>query len=696
MSFSVNKFLSTGSGDVTDGSLAIFGSSIGAANLQGGANTVKIGSNGVLLAESILISDISGLQDQLDGGINNPMTVDLLGAGFNISDIKSLEVNNGSFGITLDYSTGITNQVFDLQTMIDIEDVTQNFNISTTQGQTDLDGDFVITGDFQYGGALIGDLVITDINFTTTQTDNLQVVEQNANFSGAMDGLSNSIGTEGSTAPTRVMLMGGVNKATGFIRQFRTDSDGRLRIRLDDLDGSSIDKNIGNASNGTQRVVLASDQPVIGITSGQITLGTGNTDLGTQRVVLAEDQGVLGVTHPTDFINNQGTLFNNWHPLSNVKFARDGYWNFTSTFDTNTISARGLELFNAGTTQTAKITGDFIMPQMVSNNIITIYHYTPSSNGNFIGDNGNLLTMRFGFKKLLEVSHTGFSRIRVKADSGDGSIAVEYTNAQSSFEVLSSAFNIDKLDGTGPSGYAFSARIPQTFYIVEHFIENGRYTYGLIRNGEMINFHVVDISTTSGQWFDILGYNEFWEILINGTMRVNSGIILFGVASYISHPFTFDTMGALGYNKSFSLGLQNIAASTNICLFAIRYSSTNPSDVSTTFLRKLSISSDQGRFEVIIYRIRDTITISGGTATVIGDLEITKTPTVNGGSPVSDQIIYSSLGVLTQTFNLSSLSWKNIGYNVDGVNILLLVFVNNLTSGGGGADIYSTVEWFNI
>lgn len=694
MSSSTNKFLGTDTGDVTDGSIAIFGSSIGAANLQGDfANTVKIGTNGVLLAESIVISDITGLQDQLDAGIQNPLTSDLLGGNFNISDIRTLEIDNGSFGITLDYSTGITNQVFDLQTMIDIEDVTQNFLLSTTENQTDISGDLVISGDFQFGGALIGDLTITDINFTTTQTDNLQVEEQDANFSGAMSGLSNSIGIDGLTAPTQVMLMGGVNKATGFIQQFRTDSDGRLRIRLDDLDGSSIDKNAGNASNGTQRVVIASDQSVLGITSGQIDLGDGIISAGTQRVVIASDQSVLGITNPNNFINNQGIIFDDWYLLANVDLSREGYWDVISTFTTTSSGVRGLQLFDNrfGATQSATIRGDFIYPQLVGSNIITLFHYSPWSNGNFVGSGGNLI-MKFGFKKIMLTGHNGYSRIVVNTDTG---ISIEYTDSFSNFSIDSSNFNIDKLDGTGPSGYSFDVMSMQMFYIMENFVISGRYTFGFLFNGTMYDIHVVD-NSGANHWFQMLGYNQFFEILVDGSVNQNSGIHIISVESYITIPFTFDVMKTSGYNKSVILGLQNISAAADECIFAIRYSSPNPVNVSSTFLQKITVSSDAGRFELVIYRIRDTITISAGTATIQGDIEITKQPTINGGTPSSSQIIYSSVGVLTQTFNLSGLSWKNIGYNVDGTRILLLVFVKNIASGGGGADIYSTVDWFNI
>lgn len=728
---SANKFLGTDSVDVTDGSLAIFGASIGAANLTGGANTVKIGSDGTLLAESILISDISGLQDQLDGGIGNPMTLDLLGGGFNISDIKSLEINNGSFGITLDYSSGITNQVFDLQTMVDIEDVTQNFNLSTTAGQTDITGDLVITGDFQFGGALVGDLVITDINFGTTQTDTLKVFEQNANFLGAMDGLNNSIGTDGLTAPPQVILMGGVNKSTGFLRQLRTDDDGRLRIRIDELGNSDIDTNTGNASNGTQRVVLASDQPTVNVSEQNADFATAMTGLsnaigtdgvlrpsrvmliggvdgganiqqfqtdtsGNQIVVIAGDQVPIGVTNPNDFINNQGTLFNDWNPLTNLKFSEEeGYWNFTSTFTSATVTERGLEIFNGGTTGSATILGDYIYPQLAGANIITLFHYIPATNGNFVGDGDNTIVLKLGFKKLMNTTHIGYSRIVIDLNNSTGGLSIEYTDVLNTFSIPSSSFNIDKLDGTGPSGVSFNVRSSHTFYIVENSLENGRYTYGFIANGRMYDMHFVD-TTIGDDWFEHLTYSNIVEILLDGPTQVNSGIILFGVASYISIPFTFDTMSILAYNRSFSFGLQNIAASSLQCVCAIRYNSFNPSNSRTTFLKNISISSDQGRYELTIFRIKDNITsISAGVVQVIGDLQLTKQPTVVGPGPGSNEQIFAELGLLTNTFDLSHLSWKNLGYNGT-TRILLLVFVRNITSGGGGADVYVNLDWMSL
>lgn len=165
-----NKFLGTNSQDLTDGTIDVFAASLCAKNLISTSDIPKINSAGCLYPASINIDDITGLQAELDATIQNPLASDLNANNFDITNASSIQVTNGANNVTLNYITGTSNTTLDIQTLKDIEDVTQNFNISTSPGQTDVDGDLVVTGDIQAGGALIGGVTITDVDILAQST----------------------------------------------------------------------------------------------------------------------------------------------------------------------------------------------------------------------------------------------------------------------------------------------------------------------------------------------------------------------------------------------------------------------------------------------------------------------------------------------------------------------------------------------
>ena len=76
-----NRFLTSGSGNLSDGTQNILGSNIGATNLLGGS-TVKVNSLRQLVSTDLLISDIQGLSSTLGGKISNPSTVPITATSF--------------------------------------------------------------------------------------------------------------------------------------------------------------------------------------------------------------------------------------------------------------------------------------------------------------------------------------------------------------------------------------------------------------------------------------------------------------------------------------------------------------------------------------------------------------------------------------------------------------------------------------
>lgn len=322
MSFA-NKFLGTGEQNISDGSLKIYGSMIGAKNLVSTtANTVRIDAGGNLFADNLTPDDI-------DGVIANPLEEDLNAANFNINNVNNLEIDNGTNSITLNYSTGISDSIFDLQSLVDIEDATQNINSTTTLNQTDFDGDMTVTGDIQFGGSLLGNLVINDVDITA-QTSNLNVSEQDSNFPTAMSNLASGsiqvqsnledIATESTLAlidskiPTKGQKATSGSVPTVLSADYASTTlvqttggnfvlcalDGTLvsgNIPTNTRQIASTDINIGDGitDTATQRVVLSNDYTsttknnLTQINGNTVNNNSGITSTGTQRVVLSND-----------------------------------------------------------------------------------------------------------------------------------------------------------------------------------------------------------------------------------------------------------------------------------------------------------------------------------------------------------------------------------------------------------------------
>jgi len=87
-----NKFLNSGSTNLTDGTASIFASRLGATSLKAGF-PVKVNSNQFLVGEKLSVSDTLNLQSELDGKISNPLTQDLDFQTFSAINVNDVEFN---------------------------------------------------------------------------------------------------------------------------------------------------------------------------------------------------------------------------------------------------------------------------------------------------------------------------------------------------------------------------------------------------------------------------------------------------------------------------------------------------------------------------------------------------------------------------------------------------------------------------
>lgn len=290
MSFA-NKFLDTGSKNVSDGTLILFGSKIGAKNLiSTSANTVKIDSGGNLFAAPLNAIDVSGV-------VANPMTEDLNINDNNILNSNTVEISNGSNSITLNYSSGIIDQDLDLQDVKDIDNATQNINATTTSGQTDFDGDVTIQNDLQIGGDLIGTLTINDIDTGGAQTNDLNVNLTNSSIIVGPNSVGNNWTTSGIAKETGGNLESANSKLTGVINntgQIITNTTG---IALESGNLATIVTNttgIALESGGNLATIVTNTGNIDTKLGGIIQIQSNFQDIATESTANSIDSRLAG------------------------------------------------------------------------------------------------------------------------------------------------------------------------------------------------------------------------------------------------------------------------------------------------------------------------------------------------------------------------------------------------------------------
>lgn len=112
--------------------------------------------------------------------------------------------------------------------------------------------------------------------------------------------LSYVANTQGDPADTEALQVGGVD-GTGDFNRLGVDTSGAASSNLTKVAGTAVSVNSGNLDNGTQRVVLASNQPAVPtniqqIKGSAIDSGSGAQTAATQRVILASDQTPIPAT----------------------------------------------------------------------------------------------------------------------------------------------------------------------------------------------------------------------------------------------------------------------------------------------------------------------------------------------------------------------------------------------------------------
>lgn len=116
----------------------------------------------------------------------------------------------------------------------------------------------------------------------------VQTILHTKSVGNSIHRMQDNVSQDRSATVVKAAIVAQIN-GTGDFTPVQSDSQGNLKFDLEDVGGTAVDTNTGNAGNGTQRVVLASDQPVVSIddngasltVDGSVTLGANDgVDVG--------------------------------------------------------------------------------------------------------------------------------------------------------------------------------------------------------------------------------------------------------------------------------------------------------------------------------------------------------------------------------------------------------------------------------
>lgn len=110
----------------------------------------------------------------------------------------------------------------------------------------------------------------------------VQTILHAANLNNSVHRLGDNVSTDRSATVVKSAIFAQIN-GTGDFVAVDADAQGNLDVGLNAVGGTAIATDIGSSSAGTQRVVLASDQPAVSVT-GTVTANAG-TNLNTSSLV---------------------------------------------------------------------------------------------------------------------------------------------------------------------------------------------------------------------------------------------------------------------------------------------------------------------------------------------------------------------------------------------------------------------------
>jgi hypothetical protein len=270
-------------------------------------------------------------------------------------------------------------------------------------------------------------------------------------------------------------------------------------------------------------------------------------------------------------------------------------------------------------------------------------------------------------------------------------------------KISQSNWNVDKLDGTGPSGYTITDwGKAYLFTIDQEWLGVGSVRFGIFINGKIVLLHSINnsgVGTPISSTID-KPYNKTAKLpirfeisstsAVNSEMRMMCGTVL---SEGGFEPF--------GYLFSYPMETVKTVSSNNTLVLSIRMTQTEPKNRVSALLRSMDILNTSGGSRYILYKIfilNDPNAITGGSwVDVNTSNSVIQVNTTATNFNLSSGILLKSGYVGIKESSIfpyqEYLNSPLINSTIDGSSRILSLICKSL---GGNADVYASLDWLEI
>lgn len=246
-------------------------------------------------------------------------------------------------------------------------------------------------------------------------------------------------------------------------------------------------------------------------------------------------------------------------------------------------------------------------------------------------------------------------------------------------------FNIDKLDGSGPSGMTLDITKVQLFFVEYQWFGVGTVRYGVFYNGDIFYFHQyqhTNLNTTPYMQRGSLPIR--YEIQNTGT--TSGSTILHQICSAVQSEAGY---APTGIKRSIDVGTAGITVSgTNSSpLLSIRLKSTaNRGMLIPKAFDIMTTAANNFRYQVIFNGTLTGASFTSVGSTSIAEYDVSATA-LSGGTIISSGYVSS---VFREANLLDFASILRLASNIAGTADILTIYVSNISS---GITYFASLDW---
>jgi len=255
------------------------------------------------------------------------------------------------------------------------------------------------------------------------------------------------------------------------------------------------------------------------------------------------------------------------------------------------------------------------------------------------------------------------------------------------------AWNIDKLDGTGPSRITLDTAMAQLFVIDFQWLGVGAIRFGFFFNGTLVYCHEIDSSnTTALVYMGIPNLPLRYEINNDGTGPA-AGLVTIATSVVSEGGEEPGTIRAVAREDTPLITLNDAAIYP---LVAIRLKSTDLS--ASVISRSASIACDSSATFRWMILLNPAVTgapfsfVGIPNSAVEADVTRVNTTKLTGGTQLSTG--YGTSTVSTEAaLEISAPDDLQLGSSIAGVSDIVVLAVQRMTLGGGAETFYGSLGW---